>query len=58
MIDPIAAFAIAERAFEAANVRPGLEACYRVAGRVLALRFRRYGLSDKAAAGIRASGSD
>ena len=47
MIDPIAAFAIAERAFEAANVRPGLEACYRVAGRVLALRFAGTALATK-----------
>lgn len=47
MIDPIAAFAIAERAFEAANVRPGPEACYRVAGRVLALRFAGTALAIK-----------
>ena len=47
MIDPIAAFAIAERAFEAANVRPGLEAFYRVAGRVLALRFAGTALAIK-----------
>lgn len=47
MIDPIAAFAIAERAFEAANVRPGVEARYRVAGRVLALRFAGPALATK-----------
>ena len=47
MIDPVVAFAIAEQAFEAANVRPGLEACYRVAGRVLALRFAGTALAMK-----------
>jgi hypothetical protein len=47
MIDPVVAFAIAEQAFEAANVRPELEACYQVAGRVLALRFAGTALAMK-----------
>jgi len=47
MIDPIAAFAIAERAFQATNFRTRLEVCYRVAGRVLALRFAGTALATK-----------
>jgi hypothetical protein len=47
MMDPIAVFAAAERAFEASNVRPGPDACFRVAGRVLALRFASTALAAK-----------
>ena len=58
MIDPVVAFAIAEQAFEAANVRPGAGSLLPGCRQGARAEIRRYGLSDKAAAGIRASGSD
>jgi len=47
MIDPAIAFAMAEQAFQAANARPGPEAYFRIAGKVMALKFADAALATK-----------
>ncbi len=47
MIDPAIAFAMAEQAFQAANARLGRDAYFRVAGKVIALKFADAALATK-----------
>jgi hypothetical protein len=47
MIDPALAFAMAEQAFQSANARPGPEAYFRIAGKVMALKFADVALAAK-----------
>lgn len=47
MTDPAAVFAVAEKAFEAAYLRSGQQAVYRLAGRVVAMKFAGSALAGK-----------